>query len=88
MVNVKGESIVKGGKCTMEKTRLRPCTVTAPRFQVFINEGLAGFLFCWVEWVYFSDFRNKGVLEFDGMIERAMWRENVIGLFREDIGKG
>ena len=28
MVNVKGESIVKGGKCTTEKISLRPCTVT------------------------------------------------------------
>ena len=28
-VNVKGESIVKGGKCTMEKMRPQPRTVTA-----------------------------------------------------------
>ena len=56
--------------------------------QMFINEGLAGFLLCRVEWVYFSNLRNKGVLEFDGMIERAMWRKGVVGLFREDIGKG
>ena len=28
--NVKGESIVKGGKCTMEKTSPRPHTVTIP----------------------------------------------------------
>ena len=28
MVNVKGESIVKGGKCTTEKLRPRPHTVT------------------------------------------------------------
>ena len=27
-VNVKGESIVKGGKCTMEKIRPRPRTIT------------------------------------------------------------
>ena len=27
-VNVKGESTVKGGKCTTEKTSLRPRTVT------------------------------------------------------------
>ena len=30
MVNVKGESIVKGGKCTTEKMSLRPRTVTIP----------------------------------------------------------
>ena len=29
-VNVKGESIVKGGKCTTEKIRPRPCTITIP----------------------------------------------------------
>ena len=29
-VNVKGESIVKGGKCTMEKMSPRPRTVTIP----------------------------------------------------------
>ena len=29
-VKVKGESIVKGGKCTTEKMRPRPCTVTIP----------------------------------------------------------
>ena len=27
-VNVKGESIVKGGKCTTEKMSPRPCTIT------------------------------------------------------------
>ena len=29
-VNVKGESIVKGGKCTMERISPQPCTVTIP----------------------------------------------------------
>ena len=29
-VNVKGESIVKGGKCTTEKMSPQPCTVTIP----------------------------------------------------------
>ena len=29
-VNVKGESKVKGGKCTTERKRPRPCTVTIP----------------------------------------------------------
>ena len=55
---------------------------------MFINEGFASFLFCRVEWVHFSDFRNEGVLKFDGMVKRAMWGKDVIGLFREDIGKG
>ena len=55
---------------------------------MFIDEGLAGVLLCRVERVYFSNLRNEGVLEFDGMIERAMQRKDVIGLFREDIGEG
>ena len=55
---------------------------------MFIDEGLAGLFLCRVERVYFSDFRNEGVLEFDGMVERVMWGKDVIGLFREDIGKG
>ena len=58
------------------------------RFQVFIDECLAGFLLCWVEWVYYSNFRNEGVLEFDGVVERVMWRKYVVGLFRKDIGEG
>ena len=57
-------------------------------FQVFIDECLAGILLCRVEQVYFSNFRNEGVLEFDGMVERAMWRKGVVGLFREDISTG
>ena len=55
---------------------------------MFIDECLAGFLLCRVEQVYFSNLRNEGVLEFDGVVERAMWRKYVVGLFRKDIGKG
>ena len=55
---------------------------------MFIDEGLAGVLLCQIERVYLSNLRNEGVLEFDGMIERAMQRKDVIGLFREDISKG
>ena len=57
-------------------------------FQVFIDECLAGFLLCRVERVYFSNLGNKGVLEFDGMVERVMWRKDIVGLFREDSCKG
>ena len=46
---------------------------------MFIDEGLAGLSLCRVERVYFSDLRNEGVLEFDGMVERAMWRKDVVG---------
>ena len=55
---------------------------------MFVDEGLAGLLLCWVERVYLSDLRDEGVLEFDDMIKRAMWGKGVIGLFREDIGEG
>ena len=55
---------------------------------MFVDEGLAGLLLCWVERVYFSDLRDEGVLEFDGMIKGTMWGKGVIGLFREDIGEG
>ena len=55
---------------------------------MFVDEGLAGLLLCWVEQVYLSDLRDEGVLEFDGMIERTMRGKGVIGLFREDIGEG
>ena len=55
---------------------------------MFINEGLAGFFLCRVERVYLSNLRDKGVLEFDGMIEGAMWGKDIVGLFREDVGKG
>ena len=60
----------------------------ASRFQVFIDECSAGFLLHWVERVYFSDFWDEGILEFDGMVEKVMWGKYVVGLFREDIGKG
>ena len=55
---------------------------------MFIDEGLAGLFLCRVERVYFSNFGNEGVLEFNGMVERAMWGKDVVGLFREDISKG
>ena len=55
---------------------------------MFVNEGLAGLLLCWVERVYLSDLRDEGVLELDGVIEGTMWGKGVIGLFREDVGEG
>ena len=41
-VNVKGESIVKGDKCTMEKIRPQPHTVTTPTMEylgMIIGQG-------------------------------------------------
>ena len=39
---------------------------------MFIDEGLAGFFFCWVEQVHLSDLGDEGVLEFNGVIEGSM----------------
>ena len=55
---------------------------------MFIDEDFTGLFLCRVERVYFSDLRNEGVLEFDGMVKRAMWRKDVVGLFRKDVCKG
>ena len=55
---------------------------------MFVNEGPAGILLCWVERVYFSDLGDEGVLEFDGVIEGSMRGKGVISLLREDIGEG
>ena len=55
---------------------------------MFVDEGFAGVLLCWVEWIYLGNLRDKGVLEFNGMIEGTMRGKGVISLFREDIGEG
>ena len=39
MVNVKGESIVKGGKCTTEKMSPRPRTITGIRVSISAEPG-------------------------------------------------
>ena len=55
---------------------------------MFIDEGLASFFLGRIEGVYLSDLRDKGVLEFDGMVKGTVWGKDIIGLFGEDIGKG
>ena len=55
---------------------------------MFVDEGFTSVLLCWVERVHLSDFRDEGVLEFDGMIKGTMQGKGVIGLFGEDIGEG
>ena len=52
---------------------------------MLIDESLTGLLFSRVKGVNFGDLGDKGVFEFDSMIERSMGRENVISLFGEDI---
>ena len=59
----------------------------ASGLQVFIDESLASFLFCRVKRVDLSNLRDEGVLEFNGVVERSMRRENIISLFREDVGE-
>ena len=54
---------------------------------MFFDESLAGFLFGRVKGVDFCNLWDKGILEFDGMIEGSMRRKNIIGLFGEDIGE-
>ena len=50
-------------------------------FQVFINESLTGFLFGRVKRVDFGNLGSERVLEFNGVVEGSMRRENVIGFF-------
>ena len=54
---------------------------------MFIDEGLAGFFLGRVERVYLSDLRDKGVLEFDGMVEGTVWGKDIIGLLEKTSAK-
>ena len=58
-----------------------------PSFQVFINESLASFLFSRIKRVDLHNLGDKGIFEFNGVIEGSMRRENIICLFREDISE-
>ena len=49
--------------------------------KMFCDKSLAGFLLSRVKGVDFHNIRNKGILEFNGVIEGSMRRKNVIGLF-------
>ena len=53
----------------------------ASSLKMFFNESLAGFLFGRVKGVDFHNLWDKGILEFDGVIEGSMRRKNIIGLF-------
>ena len=55
--------------------------------KMFIDESLASFLFGRVKRIDLHNLGDKGILEFNGVIEGSMRGENVIGLFQEDIGK-
>ena len=53
--------------------------------KVFIDEGLACFLFLWVERVYFSDLGNERGLKVNSVVIGSVGRKNVVGLLREHI---
>ena len=53
--------------------------------KMFIDESFASFLFGRIKRVDLRNLGDKGILEFNGVIEGSMRRENVIGFFREDI---
>ena len=55
------------------------CNVSG--LKMFIDKSLAGFLFSRVQGVNFCNLRNKGILEFNGVIEGSMRVKNVIHLF-------
>ena len=53
----------------------------ASSLQVFIDESLAGFLFGKIKRIDLRNLGDKGILEFNGVIEGSMRRENIISFF-------
>ena len=53
----------------------------ASGLKMFFDESFTGFLFGRVKGVDFRNLWDKGILEFDRVIEGSMRRKNVIGLF-------
>ena len=71
-VNVKGDSTVKGGKCTMEKMSPRPRTVTVQSLAIgaLVRENGLDFIFFFIiddvrRWQ-----REGGTIGFSGVIRR------------------
>ena len=52
---------------------------------MFINEGLASFLFLRIKRVHFSDLWNERGFEINGVVIWSMRRQNVMGFLREHI---
>ena len=52
-----------------------------PSLQVFIDESLASFLFGRIKRVDLRNLRDKGIFEFNGVIEGSMRRKNIICYF-------
>ena len=59
----------------------------APSLQVFVNESFVGFLFSRMKRVDLRNLGDKGIFEFNGVIEGSMRREDIIHLFQEDISE-
>ena len=55
--------------------------------KVFIDEGLACFLFLWVERIHLSDLGNEQGLKVNGVVVGSVGRKNVVGLFGEHVCK-
>ena len=53
----------------------------ASGFKMFFNESFTCFFFSRIKGVDFHNLWDKGILEFDGVIEGSMRRKNVIGSF-------
>ena len=49
--------------------------------KMFFNESFAGLLFGRIKRIDFCNLWDKGILEFNGVIEGLMREKNVIGLF-------
>ena len=76
-VNVKGELIVKGGKCTTEKIRPRPRTVTGLGY--FWNKGLLQVNFM-IKQPSRREFSIPRLIEDLGILS-ILWRELLFYLF-------
>ena len=52
---------------------------------MFIDEGLARFLFLWVKRIHFSDLWNESGLEINGVVIWSVGRKNIVGCFGEHV---
>ena len=53
--------------------------------KVFIDEGLACFLFLWVEGVHLSDLRNERGLKVNGVVVQSVGRENIVSFLGKHV---
>ena len=53
--------------------------------KVFIDKGLACFLFLWVEGVHLSDLRNERGLKVNGVVVQSVGRENIVSFLGKHV---